>query len=87
MENIAFNAPGGGDSVTIELGQTVGWINRDNVPHTATSDQVPANGNAFDSDLPGNGDTAVFQPNVTGTWVYHCEVHPTQMQGATIIVT
>ena len=29
----------------------------------------------------------MFEPNVTGTWVYHCEVHPAQMQGATITVT
>ena len=86
MENIAFNAPDGGDDVTIQLGQTVGWVNRDNVQHTATSSQVPGGGNEFDSDLLSNGETFVFTPNVRGTWTYFCEVHPSQMTGATIIV-
>jgi plastocyanin len=86
MENIAFNAPGGGDDVTIQLGQTVGWVNRDNVQHTATSSQEPDGGNEFDSDLLSNGETFIFEPNVTGTWVYFCEVHPNQMVGATIVV-
>ncbi len=87
MENIAFVAPDGSDDVTIQLGQTVGWINRDNVQHTATSDQVPAGGNTLDSGLLSNGESFVFEPNVRGTWVYHCEVHPIDMAGATITVT
>ena len=87
MENIAFVAPDGSDDVTIQLGQTVGWINRDNVPHNPTSDQVPAGGNAFSSGLLSNGESFVFEPNVTGTWVYFCQVHPAQMRGATITVT
>ena len=86
MENIAFNAPGGGDDVTIQLGQTVGWVNRDNVQHTATSSQVPGGGNAFDSGLLSNAGTFIFEPNVRGTWVYFCEVHPNDMVGATIVV-
>ncbi len=87
MENIAFVAPDGSDDVTIQLGQTVGWINRDNVQHNPTSDQEPPGGNAFSSTPLSNGESFVFEPNVTGTWVYHCEVHPTQMRGATITVT
>ena len=87
MENIAFVAPDGSDDVTIQLGQTVGWINRDNVPHDPTSDQVPAGGNAFNSPLLSNGESFVFEPNVMGTWVYHCAVHPNDMAGATITVT
>ncbi len=87
MENIAFVAPDGSDEVTIQLGPTVGWINRDNVQHDPTSDQVPAGGNAFNSPLLSNGESFVFEPNVTGTWVYHCEVHPNDMAGATITVT
>jgi len=86
MENIAFNAPGGGDDVTIQLGQTVGWVNRDNIQHTATSSQEPDGGNEFDSNLLSNGETFIFEPNVRGTWVYFCEVHPNDMVGATIVV-
>lgn len=87
MENIAFNAPGGGDRVEIQLGQTVGWVNRDNVQHTATSTALPQGGNAFNSGLLSNGGTFVFEPNVRGTWVYRCEVHPTEMRDATIVMT
>ncbi len=87
MENIAFNAPGGGDGVEIQLGQTVGWVNRDNVQHTATSTSLPQGGNSFDSGLLSNGGTFVFEPNVRGTWVYHREVHPAEMRDATIVVT
>ncbi len=86
MENIAFNAPGGGDDVTIQLGQTVGWVNRDNVQHTATSNEEPAGGNTIRTGLLSNGGTSVFEPNVLGTWVYFCEVHPNEMVGATIVV-
>lgn len=86
MENIAFVAPDGGDAVTIQLGQTVGWVNRDGIAHTATSNQEPDGGTAFDSGLLSNGETFVFEPNVVGTWVYFCEVHPAQMAGATIVV-
>lgn len=86
MENIAFVAPDGGDAVTIQLGQTVGWVNRDGVAHTATSNEEPAGGIAFDSGLLSNAETFVFEPNVVGTWVYFCEVHPAQMAGATIVV-
>ena len=87
MENIAFNAPGGGDRVEIQLGQTVGWVNRDNVQHTATSTALPQGGDSFDSGLLSNGGTFVFEPNVRGTWVYRCDVHPAQMKDATIVVT
>jgi plastocyanin len=87
MENIAFVAPDGSDDVTIQLGQTVGWVNRDNVQHTATSTALPQGGDPFDSGLLSNDGTSVFEPNIRGTWVYHCEVHPSEMAGATITVT
>ena len=87
MENIAFVAPDGSDDVTIPLGASVEWKNLDSVSHTATSDDVPDGGDAFDSGLLGTNESFVFTPNVAGTWVYHCEVHPAQMAGATITVT
>ena len=84
MQNIAF-VP---DDVTITLGQSVEWVNLDQgIQHTATSNEVPAGGDTFDSGLLSTNETFVFTPNVTGTWVYHCEVHPADMAGATIDVT
>ena len=86
MRNITFVAPGGGDDVTITLGDTIRWVNRDNVSHTVRSTAVPAGGAELDSGLLGNGDVFVFVPEVRGEWTYLCEVHPTIMRGATITV-
>lgn len=84
MRNIAFRVPGGGDAVTVPVGTTVEWVNRDGVSHTATSSSEPGGGSAFDSGLLSQGARFQFVPSVTGTWTYLCEVHPGQMSGATI---
>ena len=86
MQNIAFVAPGGGDAVTITLGDRVRWVNRDNVPHTATSTSVPTGGDSFASRVLNNGDVFEFVPNVVGEWIYLCEVHPNMMREARITV-
>jgi plastocyanin len=86
MRNIAFLAPLGGDDITIKLGDTVEWVNRDGVSHTATSNSTPGGGASFDSGLLGNSGSFSFTPSVTGTWVYFCEVHPVEMQDARITV-
>ena len=88
MQNIAYVAPDGSDDVTIELGQSVEWVNLDQgIQHTATSNQEPAGGDVIDSPFLNTNETFVFTPNVTGTWVYFCQVHPNDMAGATITVT
>lgn len=86
MENILFNAPGGGDDVVILLGDTIRWVNNDNTAHTATSQQEPAGGTAFDSGTMNLGDEFVFVPDVRGLWIYFCEFHPVQMRDARITV-
>ena len=86
MQNIAFLAPGGGDAVTVMLGDTIRWVNLDNVPHTATTTSVPAGGNSFASGILNNGGVFKFVPNVLGDWVYLCEIHPTIMRDARITV-
>lgn len=87
MQDIAFVAPDGSDAVTVPLGTTIEWQNLDGVQHTATSTDVPPGGSSFDSELIGSGGTFSFTPDATGTWTYFCEVHPSQMVGATITVT
>jgi plastocyanin len=86
MQNIAFIAPGGGDDITILLGDTVRWVNLESVQHTATSDFEPTGGRSFDSGLLSKNDTFTFVPNVRGLWIYHCEVHPASMLDARITV-
>ena len=88
MQNIAFVAPDGTDAVTVPIGTTIEWRNMDGVQHTATATDTPAGGTAFDTGLiPAGGSSEPFTPAVTGTWTYFCEVHPSQMAGATITVT
>ena len=86
MQNIAFVAPGGDNAVTVALGDTIRWVNLDNIPHTTTATSVPAGGNSFNSGVLNNGGVFEFVPNVLGEWVYLCEVHPTIMRDARITV-
>jgi plastocyanin len=86
MQNLSFIAPGGGDAVTILLGDTVRWLNRDGADHTATSSSTPPGGNAFDSPVLNLNDTFDFVPNTRGTWIYFCRVHPDIMRDATLTV-
>ena len=87
MSGIQFQASGGGDIVTVLLGDAIMWVNRDAATlHTATSSSVPAGGATFASALLATGETATFTPDRVGTWVYFCTVHPTTMLNAQIIV-
>jgi plastocyanin len=57
--------------VTVKLGQTVNWLNRDNIAHTATDPGV------FDTgSIPAGSahDTGVTF-STAGTFNYHCTLH------------
>lgn len=86
MEGISYNAPGGGDFLTIGLGERVRWVNRDGTLHTATSTSVPPGGKGFNSGQMEPGDEYVFTPTVTGTWDYSCLQFPNRMAGARLRV-
>ena len=81
---IAFDPP----EITIQVGETVTWNNRDIVPHTATS------GNPGDQDMGAifrsvillQGDTFTHTFNEAGEFIYFCEVHPVMMRNAKVIV-
>ncbi len=98
MQGIAFIDPdgnrNGNATVTIQVGQTVGWVNNDAEPHTVTSgegingqdgDGLPAGAAAFDEDV-AIGESITITFDVAGTYTYFCEIHPTDMFNATIIV-
>lgn len=86
MQNFAFVAPGGGDAVTIMLGDTVTWVNLDGAPHTAASTSTPTGGTSFDSGTMNQNDTFSYVPNARGAWIYFCAFHPLQMGDARITV-
>jgi len=67
MEGMRFQPEG----LTVAAGDTVVWINRDLVPHTATS----ASGR-FDSNEIAPGKTWTYTVRATGEFAYICSYHP-----------
>jgi len=67
------------DEMTIPLGATVRWTNKDFVDHTVTS-----NNGTFASSTLSNEDTFEYTFNSVGTFDYHCTIHP-GMNGTIIV--
>ena len=77
IDNFAFTP----QELTIASGTKVTWLNRDDVPHTATSSDSPPkfNSKALDTD-----DKFSFVFTTPGTYPYFCAVHP-KMTGKIIV--
>ena len=58
--------------ITVRPGDTVVWVNKDMVPHTATS--APA---GFDSKVIPANDSWRYRAEKTGDFDYVCSFHPT----------
>jgi len=74
-------------TITINKGESVTWVNEDSTPHDVASNPHPTH-----TDLPGlrsgtlqNGQSYTFTFDKAGTWGYHCHIHPS-MTG-TVVVT
>lgn len=79
IQNYAF-AP---MAVKVKVGTTVTWTNQDSVHHTITMDSGSSNG-------PESGDVGLNQKysytfKSTGTYNYHCKIHP-QMHGTVVVI-
>jgi plastocyanin len=57
--------------VTVRVGQTVNWLNRDGIAHTATDSGVFDTG----SIPPGSAHDVGVTFNTAGTFNYHCTLH------------
>jgi plastocyanin len=66
-------------ALTVAPGTTVTWTNTDLVAHTSTSDA-----SGWDSGLVASGQTFAFTFRTSGTFQYHCTIHPGMV--GTIIV-
>jgi len=55
----------------IQPGDTIMWVNEGNTPHTVTSDD-----GRFDSEVLNPGESFMFTFPESGTFSYHCEIHP-----------
>lgn len=69
-------------TIHVRVGQTIEWVNRDNVPHNVTS----ADGVQIQSGNFGPGGKYEFTAKQAATISYYCTIHPTTMQGKIVIV-
>ena len=72
MQNTSFKP----SSKTISTGTTITWTNKDGFAHT-----VESNSNLFASGNMKKNDTFQYQFDSTGTFKYHCSIHPASMKG------
>jgi plastocyanin len=77
MKSLRFTAA----TVRIKLGQTIEWINRDDVIHNVTSED----GTTIQSGNFGPGGKFEYTPKLAGTITFFCTIHPTTMQGRIIV--
>jgi amicyanin len=77
IDNFTYNPP----EVTVAPGTVVTWLNRDDVPHTATSTTRPK---VFDSGTLDSEQAFSHTFTDPGTYEYFCAVHP-KMTGRIIV--
>lgn len=77
IDNFAFRPK----EVLVPVGGKVTWVNRDDVPHTATS---AGERTVFDSRALDTDDKFSFTFTRPGTYKYYCKVH-THMTGTVIV--
>ena len=68
------------DAVTVRMGDSVTWTNNDDSPHTVTSDS----GSEMQSNTIAPGQTYSHLFLQSGTYTYHCAIHP-NMRGTVIV--
>lgn len=82
MRNIAFVPR----SITVPVGATVTWINRDPMDHTVSEGDPPGSASFFDSGLLRPEQIWSYQFTEPGAWEYFCRTHPSIMRDSEVIV-
>jgi len=75
IDNFSF----GPQTLTIPVGTTVTWTNRDDIPHTIVSTD-----GVFKSKVRDTDETFSFTFTKAGTYTYFCSVHP-KMTGKIVV--
>jgi plastocyanin len=75
IDNFSFG-PG---TLTVPVGTTVTWTNRDDIPHTAVSTD-----GAFKSKVMDTDEKFSFTFSKAGTFPYFCSIHP-KMTGKVVV--
>jgi len=77
IQNFAFNP----STLNVQVGTTVTWINKDTTTHDVVSDT-----GLFTSGDLTNGMSYNYTFNQTGSFPYHCAIHP-YMTGTIVVST
>lgn len=77
IQNLAFTP----QTVTVAMGTSVRWTNKDSTAHTVTSTT-----GAFDSGNMGRGATFTHSFNTLGEFPYICAIHPAMTGKVTVAV-
>ena len=72
------------EAVTVAVGSTITWTNRDSAPHTATSGAAAKPNGVFDTDIITKGQSKTVKLTKPGTFAYYCGLHPF-MHGTLIV--
>jgi plastocyanin len=75
IDNFAF-VP---QTITVSVGSTVTWTNKDDIPHTAVSTD-----GVFKSKVMDTDEKFSFKFTKAGTYPYFCSVHP-KMTGKVVV--
>jgi plastocyanin len=75
IDNFSF----GPESLTVAVGTTVTWTNRDDIPHTAVSTE-----GAFKSKVMDTDEKFSFTFGKAGNYSYFCSIHP-KMTGKVVV--
>jgi plastocyanin len=77
IDNFSFSPP----VLTVSVGTTVTWTNRDDIPHTVADADHPK---AIKSSPLDTGDSYSRAFPLAGTYHYFCSLHP-HMQGTVVV--
>ena len=75
IDNFVF----GPQTITVPVGTTVTWTNKDDIPHTAVSTD-----GVFKSKVMDTDETFSYKFTKPGTYSYFCSVHP-KMTGKVVV--
>ncbi len=75
IDNFVF----GPQTITVRVGTTVTWTNKDDIPHTVVSTD-----GVFKSKVRDTDETFSYTFDKAGTYPYFCSVHP-KMTGKVIV--
>ena len=75
IDNFVF----GPQTITVPVGTTVTWTNKDDIPHTVVSTE-----GVFKSKVRDTDETFSYTFSQAGTYPYFCSVHP-KMTGKVVV--